>query len=195
MADIANEVAESKEGNNLRIIKGVDVIPRSLTGTVSGASTQAWAMPGVTERVEGTVRFAFHRYDTDKARAYYKPESGNLTYTASGDSGSCTVSGSSSVAESSIALGDAELWLSLKRGVYHGYAYVASDVSYTATCTFNTGFQLQLPGPWRRAYFTTVPVSGGFQTVPHLGMTGLRGLTTDHTGLLSWTWDLAAGDS
>jgi hypothetical protein len=196
MADGKKQVRESIETNNDRNLTFgcIDVIPRSLSiGIESSSDTGSEGFPGWHERVEGTVRFAFIGYDGQAA--HYKAESGSLTYTASGNSLGCSMSGSAVVPEEAIVLGDNELVLSLGNTSYTAYAEVDVTWHYPVTCTSSEG-TAQLDGPANQTYlYTNQEGVTPAPTFSSEGFQSLNGTYTDPGSPISWTWGIAPNDS
>ena len=195
-ADSKKQIRESDETNNDRNLTFgcIDVIPRSLSiGIDSSSDTGSEGFPGWHERVEGTVRFVFIGYDGQAA--HYQAESGSLTYTASGNSFGCSMSGSALVPEEAIVLGDNELVLSVGNMTYTADAEVEATWHYPVTCTSSEG-TFQLDGPANHLYFRTN--QEGVSPAPTFsseGFESLNGSYTDPLSPISWTWGIAPNDS
>ena len=195
-ADSKKQVRESDETNNDRnvLLGCIDVIPRSLSiGINSSSDTGSEGLPGWHENVEGTLRFAFVGYDGQAA--HYKAESGSLTYTASGSSFGCSMSGSALVPEEAIVLGDNELVLSLGNTTYTAAAEVDVTWHYPVTCTSSEG-TAQFDGPANHTYLWTN--QEGVSPAPTFsseGFESLEGSYTDPYHPISWTWGIAPNDS
>jgi CARDB len=195
-ADGKKQVRESNENNNDRnlIFGCIDVLPRSLSiGIDSSSDTGSEGFPDWHERVEGTLRFVFIGYDGQAA--HYKAESGSLTYTASGNSFGCSMSGSALVPEEAIVLGDNELVLSVGNTSYTADAEVDATWHYPVTCTSSEG-TAQIDGPANHLYFRTN--QEGVSPAPTFseeGFESLEGSYTDPGSPISWTWGIAPNDS
>ena len=195
-ADGKKQIRESIESNNERnVVFGcIDVVPRSLSiGIDSTSDTGSAGFPGWHEHVEGTLRFAFTHYDGQTAQ--YQAESGSLTYTASGNSFGCSMSGSAVVPEEEIVLGDNYLVLGLGNTSYYADAEVEVTWTYPVTCTSSEG-TAQIDGPANHTYFRTN--QDGVDPAPTFSSEGfeiLEGTYTDQFSPISWSWGITPSDS